>query len=159
MAEPIVTCKIDGAALQRELERMAHPDAIKVLRAALGAGAAPVLKEMQREATKDTGFLAEHFNIKFSMKGKDVQCAVFIGPQGKMDYPLKGGRFKDKINSSGRHYKSGRISVTAVARFFEFGTEKLGADPFISRSFNRQKENALFEIIRTLRTLLFANRS
>lgn len=149
MAEPFVTCSISGLdVIQRELERMGMPLAKKILKTSLQEGADPILKEMQREAPKDTGFLDEHFNVKLSIKGKEIAGAAYVGPQGHMDYPLKGGRYKDKINSRGKTYKSGRISVTAVARFFEYGTEKMPAYPFMSRSFVRQRKTRYIKSLR-----------
>lgn len=160
MAEPVVTCTIAGLdKIQAELERLGLPMAKKILKASLQEGAAPILAEMQREAPEDTGFLDHHFNVKLSIKGREIAGAAYVGPQGHMDYPLRGGRYKDKINSRGKTYKSGRISVTAVARFFEYGTEKMPAYPFMSRSFIRQKENALYKIIAAMKRLIFQDRS
>src|SRR5882672_2388921 len=136
MAEKFVSCEVTGLdKIQRELERLAGPQAKKAMKAALTAGAAVSSAEILRNAPKKTGFLAKNINTKFSVKGAGDQGAAYIGPKGHVDYPNSGGGYTEKINRKGKAYKSGRISATAVARFHEYGTQFMAANPFMSRAF------------------------
>ena len=155
----IVETKISGLdEIQRRLEDLPRRQAGGILRKALRAGAAPVLSAMQNEAPHASGFLAEHFNTKISIKRNDIAGAAFVGPAGKMDYPFaaghRGGRYTEKTNAKGKQYLAGRIPVATVARFHEFGTRFEAANPFMSRAFDGTKQTALMGIINALRELV-----
>lgn len=149
----IVTINIAGLdKIQHELEVVPRRDANKILRTALKDGAGEILQGMHREAPKDSGFLDEHFGSRISLKGGGlVAGTAFIGPQGKINYPKRG--------TGGRGGRMRTIAVASVARFLEFGTSKMPANPFMTRAFESTKESALFKIIGTLRRMIFQERT
>ncbi len=146
MAKPI-TVKIAGLSdIQKQLEVIPKRDAAKALRAALKAGAEPIKQAMVREAPKASGFLSEHFNVKVRVRGANIEGSASIGPQGKVDYPRAGGKGARALLGG-----AGRISVLSVARFLEFGTRHMAANPFMTRAFASAKSEALAKIIDSLR--------
>src|SRR6202000_446753 len=98
-----------------------------------------------------TGFLSEHFDVKTRIASKEIQGSAFIGPQGKMDYP-KNGSYKERKNAKGKVIqRMGRISVTSVARFLEFGTVKMAGKGFMTKAFEQSKDQALEVLQDTVR--------
>jgi len=146
MAKDAVTVKITGLAeLQKALEEVPKEVSKKVLRKSLTAAAKVVREAMVDHAPKDTGFLEDHFNIKFKSHKRDIAASAFIGPDGKAVYPKqlpKGMQGPNAANSRQR-----TIKVVSVARFLEFGTSKMGAKPFMTQGFENAKDNALEIII------------
>jgi HK97 gp10 family phage protein len=141
MAE-YVTTKITGLAeLQTNLEALPEKMARTGLKNALRAGAAYVRSMMVANAPKETGFMAEHFDVKLRMRGDALAGSAFIGPNSKALYP---GR------------KSNWASRTArlVAGWLEFGTKDRPKNPFMTQAWEGSKEGALAEIIDDLRETL-----
>jgi HK97 gp10 family phage protein len=160
----LVTVKISGLdELQKRLEEIPEDLRKKGMRTALSAGADIIRDGMVELAPKDTGFLAEHFNIKTSVKNGGMTGQAFIGPAGKIDYMEMGsvhartptGRWKKRkgqfVMEAGM---VARISVEAVARFLEFGTSKMAKRPFMTQTFETKKGNALDAMIGKLRDWL-----
>jgi HK97 gp10 family phage protein len=142
MAADQFTFEIKGLdALQSKLESLPKKMANKVLRGALGRAAMRVLEAVVDMAPRASGFMAEHFNIKVSIKSADIAGAAYIGPDGKMDYPNRGGGYKTRFKTGKDDV--GRIPVATVVRFNEFGTEKEPANPFMSRAWESTKDEAL----------------
>lgn len=151
----IVTTKFTGwDELQKRLEALPDDLAKKGMRSALIAGANVMRDGMVETAPEDTGFLAEHFNIKTSVKNAGKSGSAFIGPAGKIDYPDKDGGYRDKVNRKGKTFHIGRISVASVARFLEFGTSRMGKKPFMTQAFETKKSSALDAMIDRLRAWL-----
>lgn len=143
-----VTVKIAGLdQIQHVLEVIPRRDAAKALRSALKAGADPIKQAMVREAPKDSGFLSSHFNVKVRVRGANIAGFANIGPEGKVDYPF-GAAHKGARLMSG---STGRVSVLAVARWLEFGTRKMAANPFLSRAFQGARAEALSRITESLK--------
>jgi HK97 gp10 family phage protein len=94
--------------------------------------------------------LSEHFNIKTSVINDGLTGQAFVGPAGKIDYPDKGG-YREKVNSKGKKFSIGRISVASVARFLEFGTSKMSKRPFMTQAFETKKGAAIDAVIDKLR--------
>lgn len=142
-----VECEVKGLdELQKKLEGMQTKMAKRGIRQALRAGAEVIRAAMVMMAPKDTGFLAEHFGVKASIKQDELAGSAFIGPQGKMDYPaLKGASGPLRLGQ-----KAKRVAVATVARFLEFGTRKMGAKPFMTRAFEGFKDAAQEAIIAEL---------
>jgi HK97 gp10 family phage protein len=154
MGEKIVWVKITGLReLQNALEECRDGVGKQILKQALGAGGDVVCDAMVAEAPKETGFLSEHFNKKIRTRGETVG-SIFIGPKGKVDYPNLDGKYVKKMNSRGKMYKAGRISVASVARFLEFGTTKMKKNPFMTRAWEAVKSNAMNAMIDKLREAL-----
>jgi HK97 gp10 family phage protein len=151
--KPIVTCKISGLQeLQKALEGIPRQIARKGVRKALHAGGVIMQDAMTIEAPKDTGFLREHFGQRIKLlKGGDIGGSCYIGPEGKIDYPDRDGGYREKTNKSGGKYEVGRISVASVARYFQYGTVKMAANPFMTRAWEAKKEvtkNAMIDVLR-----------
>lgn len=137
-----VTTKITGLSeLQAKMEALPEKVARRGLRAALKAGAEYVREKMVANAPKDTGFMSEHFDIKFKFRSDALAGSAFIGPNSKALYP---GR-KDTWAS-----RTARL----VAGWLEFGTSKRPKDPFMTAAWEESKEGALAEIIDDLRETL-----
>ncbi len=105
------------AELQRALERLVRDTSKKIVRRALKVGAEPVRKEQVDKAPYDSGFLSRHFGVKVHVSGREISGSAFIGPQGKINYP--------------RRNDGKTITTASVARFFEFGTSKMPAKPWM----------------------------
>lgn len=151
MAEKFIEAQVDSNQLKRlqeALEKKPKEDAKRITRDALELGGLVFLRAVESEAPKRSGFLAKHFNIKFSMRGSSGTAgAAYIGPDGRMDYPLTKGGYKKKKGSR----KIGRIPVISVARFDEFGTTKQSANPFMTRAFEIAKGLALSRVITAIK--------
>lgn len=152
MAEKFVEAEVNSnqlRQLQEALERKPKEDAKRIVRDALELGGLEFHKAIVQEAPKRTGFMASHFNIKFSFRGnKDgTSGAAFIGPNGRMDYPRAGGGYRKKGSR-----KVGRIPVISVVRFVEYGTSKMSANAFFTRAFEIAKEAALYRVIAAIKS-------
>jgi HK97 gp10 family phage protein len=147
-----VTTEIKGLdELQRKLESLPEKVAKKGLRDALKAGGAIMTSAFAAFAPRMTGFLAEHFAMKLSVRREDIAGSAFVGPDGKMDYPDDDkGSYRLKQDKRGRLHKVGRIAVASVARFLEFGTAKMAAHPFMTPAWESHKEIVRDEIISKL---------
>lgn len=156
MANEVVRFKIVGLdKIQKTLEELPRNVAKKGLRSALRAGAMIMKNGFVEGAPKDTGFLSEHFGIRLSMKGQDIQGSAFIGPEGHIDYPDVGGGYREKINSkTGKKFSVGRVSVASVVRFLEFGTTTRAKKPFMTQVWEKLKESALNAIVGKLRSFV-----
>ncbi len=149
-----VTVEIKGLdALQKKMEELPRDVAKKGIRQSLRAGGKIISAAMAAMAPSDTGFLAKHFGIRTKMYSGELAGSVFVGPEGRIDYPESSG-YREKVTSSGKKYKVGRIGVAAVARYLEFGTSKMAKHPFMTQAFEVHKENALNAIIKKLRDYL-----
>lgn len=144
--------------LQQALEELPHKVAQRGLKKALRAGAEPIYQRIVADAPRYSGnsdyppigWLAEHFGTKVKL-GSELSGSAFIGPQGKMDYPMyTSGAFKIVRNAKGKAVKIGRIAVATIARFFEFGTSKMSKKPFMTRAFESTKDIALENITNSL---------
>ena len=148
MANPIEV-NISGLdQIQKRLEELRGPLARKAMRAGLKAGAAPVLSAIVQEAPKDSGFMAEHFNVKYSTKQEGTIGKAFIGPEGKMFYP---GEHARTVRIGGKTFKAKHLAVATVVRFHEFGTRFMAANPFMSGAFKAKQQAALDAIIAALK--------
>lgn len=150
--------KISGLEeLQKVLEEFPRAVARNGIRKALRAGGLITQEAMVVEAPKDTGFLEEHFGQRIKLlKGGDVGGICYIGPEGKIDYPDRDGGYREKTRKNGETYNAGRISVASVARYFQFGTVKMGMNPFMTRAWESKREVVLDKIIDTLRLEVIA---
>lgn len=143
MPKPI-TVKISGLEqIQAALQTAQPKKARAAMRGALKEGAAPIRDAMATEAPRASGFLAQHFNVKVSTRQGGTAGTAYVGPQGKINYPARG------LNGKGR-----TISVESVARFLEFGTRKMAANPFITRAFEGAREISLAKIIASFKKTL-----
>jgi len=147
-----IEVKISGLdELQRKLEALPEKIAIRGIRKALRAAAIDLRDKIVAAAPKRTGFLADHFGIRTSMRTADLAGSVYIGPDGKMDYPDTSGGYREKKDRHGRIHRVGRIAVASVARYLEFGTSRMGRHPFMTPTWESEKSNALETITETLR--------
>jgi HK97 gp10 family phage protein len=152
----IVWMKMQGLEqLQKVLEDMKKGAAAHIVRDGLNAGAKLVLDAEVDNAPEETGFLKEHFNMKFNTLREGVGGEAFIGPNGRINYPQRGAKSdaKGTITNRGR-----TIAVASVARFHEFGTSKMGADAFMRTAWYTVRESVLQAIIDTIRKELFTSK-
>lgn len=150
MAEPF-TFKISGLdELQKTLEEIPVKVAKSGLRKALKAGGNVILDGMVEEAPEDSGFLKRHFGMRTKILHNDIAGKIFIGPEGRIDYPKSGGGYITKMVKN-KAKSIGRIAVATVARLLEFGTSKMQKNPFMTRAFEKRKGTALEAIISSLR--------
>lgn len=152
MADEFVTVKITGLEeLQQKLEEIPTKLAKRSLRKALRAGANVIRNAIVTLAPKDTGFLSRHFGTRISVMRDELAATAYVGPQGKIDYPLySSGAYKIK-RKHGKVHKVGRIAVASVARFLEFGTMKMGKKPFMTPAFEDKKSEAVDAITTELK--------
>jgi HK97 gp10 family phage protein len=156
MSDEWVTVEVKGLSeLQAKLEELPKKVADKGLRKALKAGGNVIRNAMVMLAPKDTGFLAEHFGTKIRILHTYLGGSAFIGPQGKVDYPAYASGAYNIKRKGGKIRKVGRVAVATVARFFEFGTSKMGKKPFMTQAFESHKQEALDAIAEELRDALF----
>jgi HK97 gp10 family phage protein len=151
MAEPFLTVSnVRGLKeLQEKLEELGTDTANKILKTALTDAANYMRDEIVDNAPEETGFLKEHFNVKMSRKG-ELAAAAFIGPAGKVDYPRRNAK-ADKKQGIGK-----TISVASVARFHEFGTSKMPANPFMRAAFYSAKDTLLEMIINRIKEGIYS---
>lgn len=151
-----VTVEVKGLSqLQEKLEELPAKLSKRGLRVALKKAGLLMRNAMVSMAPKDTGFLAEHFNMKMKIQREELAGSIFIGPAGKVDYPAyASGAYNIKRRKNGKIAKLGRIAVATVARFLEFGTAKMAKKPFMTQAFESYKEKAVEVIASELRDAL-----
>lgn len=153
MAEPF-TFKIHGLdELQKTMEEIPIKVAKAGLRKALKAGGNVIRDGMVDEAPEESGFLKKHFGMRTKILREDIAGKIFIGPEGKIDYPKSGGGYIVKMIKN-KAKQVGRVAVATVARYLEFGTSKMKKNPFMTRAFEKRKGAALEAIISTLRAVV-----
>lgn len=150
MAQEFIQTRVEGLEqLQQVLVQQPPEKARRTLRDALELGGNVFLNAIQREVPRLTGFMASHFNIKYSWRGSsstNPAGTAFVGPDGKMDYPLAGGGYKKRGRKD-----IGRVRVSSVVRWLEFGTSKMQANPFFTRAFESSKSDALNRVISAIK--------
>lgn len=136
--------------LQAALEELPEKLARKVTKAALADGAEIIKNEMVDNAPKKSGFLSKHFGTHVSVKSDAIAGKAVAGPLAKTYYPNAGDR---KLGvSTGKHpVKGGAVPVASVARFLEFGTRKMKAEPFMRNAVLSRAQAALDKMIQHLR--------
>ena len=152
-----VEFKIKGLSeLQGRLENLPKKLANKILRQTLREAGEIVRRAMAALAPKETGFLEEHFSTKTKIKRADIAGSAFVGPEGKIDYPLDSvGSYRElKNKKTGKARKFGRIAVASVARFLEFGTSTRSAKPFMTQAWENTKQQALDKIVGDLNEVM-----
>lgn len=147
------TIEIKGLSeLLAAMEELPQKVAKRGLRKSLSAGGNVIAIAMYQNAPKHTGFLAEHFGTRIRIGRDGLSGTAFIGPQGKIDYPAyASGAYKVGRDAKGKAKQWGRIAVTTVARFLEFGTSKMFKKPFMTQAFEGHKRSALSAITEVLK--------
>jgi HK97 gp10 family phage protein len=126
-----VTVKISGLdELQKALEALPLKVAKKDLRAVLRAGANVFKKEMVNTAPVESGFLEEHIDVRTRLRSDELAGTAFVGPNNKAVYPGRLSRW---------HARTARL----VAGWLEFGTERMSKKPWLTQSFETQKEKVV----------------
>jgi HK97 gp10 family phage protein len=135
MADEYIHFELKGLSeLEANLKTLDEEVQTKVVRNAVRAGATVFKNEMVTLAPKDTGLLAEHFDIR-TKKTKGVADAVtaFIGPNAKVP-----------IHQQVKGITAGmKRTALKIASFLEFGTSKLGKRPFMTQTFESSKSKAI----------------
>jgi HK97 gp10 family phage protein len=145
MANPIEV-KISGLEeIQKKLQDELPKKAANAMRAALRDGAKVIQAAIVDEAPKDSGLLSEHIDVKTRVRSASLSGSAFIGPNAKTTYP---------VSDKPRMGKSDRPKPAwLVAKFLEFGTVKMGANPFMTRAFESNKQKATDAVIARLKEI------
>jgi HK97 gp10 family phage protein len=155
----MVTVKINGLdQIQRALEQIPKVVADKAIRGGLRKGAESLRERIAANAPRESGFLANHFNVKVRVMHNELAASAFVGPASKTYYPNIGDR---RVGvSTGKHgQKGGALPVASVARFMEFGTSKMAARPFIRPAFESMKEAILDTVVKSIQEAIAKWRS
>lgn len=147
-----ITVEVKGLSeLQKNMEELPAKVSKKGLRQALKKGGLIIRDAFVSSAPRDTGFLSEHFNMRMKINREELAGSIFIGPQGKVDYPAyASGAYNIRRRKNGKVAKAGRVAVATVARFLEYGTSKMGKKPFMTQAFESFKLQALNAITEVL---------
>jgi HK97 gp10 family phage protein len=123
------------------LDKLSDAVGERTLRAVGFAGAEVFRNEVVHEAPKDTGFLSENVGIvrdKSQSDGNVVQT-----------YLVKILKIKNKYANTKHNVRKNKVGKTYTTtnafywKFFEFGTSKMPARPFIRPSYESKKAEAL----------------
>jgi HK97 gp10 family phage protein len=139
-----IEVKITGLEeIQKRLQDELPRKAANAMRAALRDGARVIQSAIVDEAPKDSGLLSEHIDVKTRVRGAGLSGSAFVGPNAKVTYPTS-----DKP----RPGKGPRAKPAwLVAKFLEFGTVRMGANPFMTRAFESNKQKAIDAVVARLR--------
>lgn len=156
-----ITITITGLKeLQEKLERLPPKAARRAIVEGLmasGIWAAEMRAKVKRYSGPDpsipVGYLAEHIGIRKRVAGNGFSGTADVGPE-KIDYPDRAGGFRTKKDKRGRNKSVGRIRVSSVAAFLEFGTRRSQAFPFIRASFEIGKQSVLDKFIDDVKSAL-----
>jgi HK97 gp10 family phage protein len=134
--------KISGLEdLQKRLEELPQKVAKKDLRSVLRAGANVFKKDMVNTAPKDSGFLSEHINVTTRLRSDELAGSAFVGPNNKAVYPARKPSW---------HARTARL----VAGWLEFGSSRMAKKPWLTQSFETQKEKVVAVVEEKLREKL-----
>jgi HK97 gp10 family phage protein len=154
--------KITGLKeLQDKLERLPPLAARRAIREGLKDAPRPWLEQMKVTVRRYSGpelgippgFLADHIVIRTKVAGDGLSGSARVGPQ-KIDYPDRAGGYRKKKNKRGGTKNVGRVSLSRVAQFLEFGTRRSRKFPFIRPAFESLKVNVLDRFIGNIKTSL-----
>jgi HK97 gp10 family phage protein len=96
------------------------------------------------------GLLAATFDMRVSAKGGAANAHATIGPLSKTTYPRVIGRAWRSTKKGARHLADLHRKVITVARYLEFGTSKMAANPFMRTAFHSSVDAAYDKIKETL---------
>lgn len=168
MAQNIINVQLKGLAqLQDMLERQPLQKAKGVIRDSLTVASKIMENGMIAEAPVylgdypiiPRGYLADNINTRITIKN-NLSGSAAVGPRARIDYPSRFEQFKRLNKNAGLTQRkkgtktAGRIAVLTVARFLEYGTSKMAANPFISRAFLKYREAAEASLIENLMKLI-----
>lgn len=123
------------------LDKLTEAAGEETLRSVGFAGAAVFRDEVIREAPKDTGFLSENIGV---VRATDKSDGSKV-----QTYLVKVLSIKTKYADTRQNRRLGRETKTYDQtkpfywKFFEYGTSKMAARPFIRPSYEAQKDNAM----------------
>jgi HK97 gp10 family phage protein len=154
--------------LEEKLEALPKKLADRGVRKALKAGSNVIYRIMESLCPRvekfipgaPPGWLADHLGTKIKMLHGYIGGYAYIGPQGKVDFPiaevakLGTGGYRVRTDKKGRAHAIGRVAVASVARFLEFGTSKMGRHPFMTQAAEAGKMQAIDSIAHSLRDTL-----
>ena len=129
-----------AAALRERPERVARNG----LRAAVNAGATVIKNAAIAKAPEDTGALrANMYQKQIREKSGPMLQTFYVGVRNGV---AKYAKTKKNVRSgiAGKAYKND--GSTFYWRFFEFGTSKMSARPFLRPAFEQNKEEAVTRI-------------
>lgn len=141
-----VEVKIIGLdELETKLNKMAKKDASDVIKKALKAGCDFLKERFAENAPVATGFLRSHFSSSIKTSKQDAMGTAFVGPNGKALYP-------NRQSQKGKRWPARTAAL--VSRWLEFGTHKMGSRPYITETFEANKEAVQDVMVEKLKDLL-----
>lgn len=156
MPDPGVTWKISGLDdLQKKFEELPRKVARQGLNKALNAGGEVIQDAIVAAAPEATGFMKQHFGRRIKLRSGDLAGSVFVGPEGKIDYPPRQlmrvfkGLSKKAMNVLLK--SGGRIAVASVVRFMEFGTSRMAKKPFMTQAAQNSSSSAVEAVVKSLK--------
>ena len=139
-------------AVQKKLEKAgAQAGYMALARKGADEGGEIMLRALQDNVPYDTHWLQKHLDKKVKVRGLNVTASV--GPMANLDYPFRAGlvHFKTKFLKGGTKARLvGRIAVLTVARYLEFGTSKMPAIGWMSKTFDSIKEQVVTRVTATI---------
>ena len=148
-----VTVEVKGLdQLQAKLEQLPEKVAKKYLRAAVRAGATVIKNAMAQLAPRQSGFEADHIDIRTRATRDALAMTATIGPNTKIVRPERVGKISKHGKTKGREWR--QWTAVIVARFLEFGTSSHAKKPFLTQAFESNKQEALDAITEKLRDAL-----
>jgi HK97 gp10 family phage protein len=146
--------------LQAKLTSLPKKVADKVVRGTLREVAKDQAADFARRAPQRTGFLERHFSVKIKLlRDGDVGGIAFVGPTTDL-YPIDDSEssktdreFKKMLKRSGRGIAR-PVNASMAARFYEFGTARESANPFMRPSFQSMAQQHLAKIVAGIREAL-----
>lgn len=137
MGPNVVTVKIEGLAdLERRLYELPTRLAKNVMRRALRAAGGIWRKEIRDRAPRLTGWLIKQITMTTKISARYDQGVVQVGPRMKQD--------------PSRHTKT-VPSAGNVAFWYEFGTARQPARPFMRPAFDATKDRVLAKFAEIMR--------
>jgi HK97 gp10 family phage protein len=135
---PVITVKVEGLdAIQDALERMPRKISLAILRRSTRAGAREFLDEMRARVARSTDWLHDHITMRTRVRSAELSAHAIVGIL-RQNYPPRG---------AGKRRST--IRTDSVARYLEFGTRKMPAQPFMAPSFEAKKAQALAVFVDT----------
>lgn len=152
----VVSVQVNGLReLQRKLEELPKNVARRILRTSLKRVSETLKNDMAEMAPKNSGFLAEHFNVKVTIHNNGLSATAYTGPMSRMYYGGVTYHKGIKVSTGRFSTKGGATPVVSVGRFQEFGTKGKHPTPathFMKRAFEQWKSWGLGQLIEEIKS-------
>jgi HK97 gp10 family phage protein len=146
MSEQLVQLQVTGLdELQAKLQKQAPAVIRKVLRTGVEAGGEVMRAEVEANARRLTGFLAEHIVMKITSSEGGSRATAIIGAQADVGYaPIEQRSSNISLDTSSAHFPA------VYDIFLEFGSKHQPATPFFGPAFEASAGDALDVLAETI---------